>query len=83
MGACVGEKGASVASFAEFAEFAEFADSLFAGLDRRGQAVCFAINCLLAVTTQGVACVEVAGGLLRRRLKARGAERTKLRGVAQ
>ena len=48
-----------------------------------GQAVCFAINCLRAVTILGVACVVVGCGLLRRRLKARGAERTKLRGVAQ
>ena len=48
-----------------------------------GKAVRFAIYCLHAVTTQGVACVEVAGGMLYRRPKARGVERTRLRGVAQ
>ena len=48
----------------------------------RAGGVSFA-NRLRAVTILSVACVVVGCGLLRRRLKARGAERTKLRGVAQ
>ena len=48
----------------------------------RAGGVSFA-NRLRAVTILGVACVVLCCGLLRRRLKARGAERTKLRGVAQ
>ena len=51
----------------------------YAGAGRR----CVFANRLRAVTILSVACVVLCCGLLRRRLKARGAERTKLRGVAQ
>ena len=47
------------------------------------QYVLLSTVCMHVVTTQGMAYVEVAGGLLHRRLKARGVEHTKLRGVAQ